>query len=304
MTDLETGIAIGMLLAQKTGETPDPEHDSDYWKWLTLSNPKKNQAVFLIRVTDATMKANLRVNPYSFPIIYADAFSVDWGDGSNIETFSSSSTPELVSHTYSHIGEYEVTFTNILGYNDYVISASTSNFIMAKYGDNMCVHSVKSGGSTSSANFKNYSMLRYVKLPPATEFNSSFFQSCSALKTIEFDGIITTLYQGMFAYCRNLDFSSIKFGDIANIPQMCFAYCTTSLETISLPACELIGNGAFLQCYNLKNASFPNCTTVEKSAFSDCYSLKSFTAASNCTYGTDCFKRCYKLSPRPDGTQY
>lgn len=299
MTDLETGIAIGMLLAPKTGETPEPEHDSDYWKWLTLSNPKKNQAIFSIRVTNAATAVQLTVNKISSPSTYDDAFSVDWGDGSDVEKFSSA--PNSVSHTYSYTGEYMVTFTNILGHNDFV--KPTANLIMAKYGDEMCVHLVKSTGGTTTSNFKSCSNLRYIKLPPTTEFSAEFFRGCGALREIEFDGTINNLYAYMFYGCYNLDFSSLKFKDITEIPTYCFMSCY-ALENISLPACISVGIRAFTTCYYLKSVSLPACISVGNYAFANCYNLKSVTAASDCSYGTSCFSGCYKLSPHPDGTLY
>ena len=298
--DIAYGYATGYNDGVNTsggGEVDTP--DCDYQQWLDLPEPNDNQAVFLIRVTDTATVVRLTVNKISSPSNYDDAFSIDWGDSSDVESFPSA--PNSVSHTYSYTGEYMVTFTNILGHNDFV--KPTANLIMAKYGDEMCVHLVKSTGSTTTSNFKACSNLRYIKLPPTAEFSADFFRVCGVLREIEFEGTINNLYAYMFYGCSNLDFSTLKFGDITEIPTYCFMGCY-ALENISLPACISVGIRAFLGCYWLKSVSLPACTSVGNYAFRNCYNLKTFTGASNCSYGTDCFGCCYKLSPRPDGTEY
>lgn len=303
--DIAYGYAIGFNDGISMGggggeiDTPDP----DYQKWLDLPEPNDNQAVFLIRVTNTTTIFSLTVNNFNSIQPLDDSFSVDWGDGSDIEIFASAS--QQINHTYSNVGEYVVTFTNILGFNDYVKPIPVNNFIMGKYGDNMCVHFSRTSAQSGSSNqnFKSYANLRYLKLPPTTEFNDYFFQNCYSLKKIEFNGTITTLYTGMFYACYNLDISGINFDNVTDIPLGCFYYCYM-LKNVSFPSCLSIRKSAFNVCLNLESAFFPNCTNVEDSAFNCNYQLKSFTAANDCTYGTDCFFRCYKLSPRPDGTEY
>ena len=299
--DIAYGYGIGYndgLNASGGGEvdTPDP----DYQQWLDLPEPNNNQAVFLIRLTDITTAVSLTVNTISSPSNYDDAFSVDWGDGGDLEMFASA--PTSVSHTYSATGDYVVTFTNILGHNNFVKPTTDSYIIMAKYGDDMCAHFVNSTVGAKKNNFKSCTNLRYIKLPPTAEFNTEFFRNCGALRKIEFNGTINNLYSYMFYGCFNLDFSTLKFGDITEIPTYCFMSCY-ALKNISLPVCTSIGIRAFTTCYYLKSVSLPACTSVGNYVFANCYNLKTFTAASNCTYGTACFAGCYKLSP-PDETEY
>lgn len=295
MADFETGVAVGMLLAAKSGETP--EHDWDYQKWLDLPEPNDNQAVFLIRITNVDVAIGISINRITSPSTYDDSFSVDWGDG-NLEMFTSN--PESVSHNYTEIGEYIVTFTNILGKNDYA-KPSYPNVIMAKYGDKMCADLVKSTGGTTLGNFENFANLRYIRLPKVTEFNARFFSNCQALKTIEFDGAIKNLYTNMFYTCYNLEFDNINFENIINVPTRCFLGCY-NLKNIALTDCTTINALSFANCYNLKNVSFPICTSIGNSAFNSDFKLNSFKAASDCTYGTGCFSKCYGLYPKPDGS--
>ena len=164
---------------------------------------------------------------------------------------------------------------------------------MAKYGNDVSL----------LGNCKKCSNLRYIKLPTSTEFNESFFQGCHALKRIEFDGVINSLFYDMFRQCYNLNFDNINFDfeNITYIPNSCFNSCL-SLENMSFPACTSIGNNAISACYNLKSVSFPSCTSIEQYAFSNDFKLNSFKAASSCTYGTNCFYNCFSLYPKPDGS--
>ncbi len=316
------GVAVGFAMGKKMFEggggvdTPDP----DYQKWLDLPEPNDNQAVFLIRTTTANQSVGMTVNSIFSPTTYENSFSVDWGDGSDLEMFWSYPSSG-VSHTYSDIGDHIVTFTNLLGYNDF---AKPKNLIMAKYGDGMCVHLIKSSDGTTTNNFSSWNSLRYIKLPRSTEFNNRFFESCAALKRIEFEGDIH-LFARMFYQCHNLDFSNINFASIIQVPDYCFTGCI-ALKNVSFPSCTSVGNSSFGQCYNLKNVSLPSCTSVGNYTFSSCYDLESISLPSctsvgnetfnvcynlrnvevpeECVFGLNVFRGCYKLSPRPDGTEY
>lgn len=316
------GVAVGFAMGKKMFEggggvdTPDP----DYQKWLDLPEPNDNQAVFLIRTTMANQSTSIAVNSIFSPTTYENSFSVDWGDGSDLEMFWSSPSSG-VSHTYSDIGNHTVTFTNLLGYNDF---AKPNNLIMAKYGDAMCVHLIKSSVGTSSSNFSSWNNLRYIKLPKSTEFNNRFFDGCTALKRIEFEGNIH-LFARMFYQCHNLDFSNINFESIMQIPDNCFVNCLY-LKKISFPSCTSVGNGSFSACYNLesiflstcasignstfsnccnlKKAVLPSCTSVGNETFNVCSNLRNVEVPEECVFGLNVFRGCYKLSPRPDGTEY
>ena len=301
--DFVTGFATGFAMGKKMFEGGDGEVDTpdpDYQQWLDLPEPNDNQAIFLIRVMNIEDKLQFTVNKISSPSNYDNAFSVDWGDDSGTEMFPSA--PDDIEHAYSSVGEYIVTFTNILGHNDFA-EPQLANVVMAKYGDSMCVHLIKSTGGTTTHGFRSCMNLRYIKLPPTVNFDAKFFQDCRALRKIEFDGTINNLYSYMFRLCCNLDFSTLKFGDVTEVPTDCFTLCY-ALKSISLPVCTSVGNNAFSGCYYLKSASLPVCTSVGNNAFANDYNLRSFTAASDCNYGTNCFSGCYKLSPHPDGTEY
>ena len=296
------------------------KHDGDWQKWLDLPNPTIDQAVFLIRITDGGLGCALKTHESGYWEL-DDGYSIDWGDGSDIEIFKSNVV--TASHVYAEAGEYIVTFTNICGKNiNSVPSASTNHpLIMAKYGDNIHAETAVNEGTADYA-LKSQQNLRYIRLSPNTEFNSGFFQDCNSLREIEFSGTISTLYKQMFSKCYVLDFSTLRFGDISEIPDQCFEYCYglnkipipdctllgigafryTALKNVSLPNCTSIGKAAFYDCHTLETVAVNNCIEISDGAFSFCYNLSELTVSSECTFGTDCFKYCHCLYPNPDGS--
>ena len=59
---------------------------------------------------------------------------------------------------------------------------------------------------------------------------------------------------------------------ITKLRTCAFMYCTT-IKTIDLPACETIGQSAFVGCTLLSKASFNTCTSIASSAFQGCVKL-------------------------------
>ena len=260
--------AINELFQGGSGETPA---DSDYEKWLSLPEPADNQAVFLVRAVEGYMSCSINAGlPYDY-VEQAEGWSVDWGDGT-IETFINWRTS--ASHTYATAGEYTVTITNICGDNTYAVSSGTQ-WIMAKYGDNVYVDKVIGGTSGQKLSSEKY--LRYVRLSPDTDFSENFFSSDYSLRKIEFNGTLSA------------------------VPGYCFYNCA-NLKEFDLSKCTSIGNYAFGYCYSLEKAQAPLCTQVGDSAFRYCYRLMETEFSESCTFGEKSFDYCYALYPKPDGS--
>lgn len=315
----DAGLMLGLSMCAmgSGGDVDTPEHDGDYQKWLDLPEPNDNQAIYLANVVDLTVKITVLLPT----TISDDAYSIDWGDGSELEYYAND--VYIVSHEYSATGEYIIKFTTYVDTICNYCMLPSSMIVMAKYGDKMCTHESWQNGMRKTRNFQSCNNLRYIRLPPSTEFYNSFFSNCYALRKIEFDGVISQLYQYMFQNCHVLDFDNLKFGDITEIPYGCFFACR-AIKNLSFPNCTIIAASAFAACYGLSKISFPSCTTFAARTFSGCFSLKTakidncislgdgafqgceqlsdITISDNCTFGTDCFKDCYCLYPKPDGS--
>jgi hypothetical protein len=71
----------------------------------------------------------------------------------------------------------------------------------------------------------------------------------------------------------------------------------SSLESISIPKCNIVGTYAFAGCINLKSINIPECSTISSYAFNSCVALEtvilSSTSTAKISYGA--FKGCVKL---------
>ena len=104
------------------------------------------------------------------------------------------------------------------------------------------------------------------------------FSGCSKLDNVvlpnglESIGCSDLYYSKSFAYCSNL--KTIQFPpSLKNIGGHAFEYCY-SLEKISLPGLDRIGNSAFYKCTSLKEVRIPSTLqNVGDGAFSGCSNL-------------------------------
>ena len=126
-----------------------------------------------------------------------------------------------------------------------------------------------------------------VSLPSSLkEIGMSAFHRCEKLKTIEIPDSVSAIGACAFEKCTNLKSVSFLGSHISFettevdsqgeriIGGTTFALCK-SLETISLPACELIPESMFLSCSKLKNVYISEGTLkMEAYVFSECSKLE------------------------------
>lgn len=325
--DVAYGYSIGFNDGVNAGggTTPEPEHDPDYQEWLDLPEPNATQAVFLIQVGTGFMNCYFRtLGAAKNDEISDDGFSIDWGDGSDVEIFLENKSE--INHTYATEGEYVVTFSRIKdeckGIGKFNTGSAYARIIMAKYGKEIAV-------PYQSHGFTGCKYLRYLRLSPEVILSSvtGYFMSCFSLKEIEYDATITTLTDAMFSACYNLNFDTLTFNiKNYNIPKQCFQSCMklklsqlpvsteniTSIgdsafrnckfTKINLPNCISIGSQSFYPIYDLQEINAPNCKSVGSFGFNNCLILSKAVFSEDCTFGDKCFEGCYALRPKPDGT--
>lgn len=71
---------------------------------------------------------------------------------------------------------------------------------------------------------------------------------------------------------------------------------TNSLTTVDLPACEILGEGAFSGCVNLTTANIPLVETISQSAFENCENLENVTMTNAKYIEVAAFQNCYDLT--------
>jgi hypothetical protein len=107
--------------------------------------------------------------------------------------------------------------------------------------------------------------------------NTSAFDHCSSIISLEIPDTVTSIGVGAFAYCTSL--ASISFGaSVATIGTSAFDSCT-SLASLTLPnGVTYVGDWAFLRCGRLTTVSVGNhVTSIGRGAFQGCGSLSSIT---------------------------
>lgn len=214
----------------------------------------------------------------------SDGVIIDWGDGSPMQTLSSSGKVST-THVYSNIGTYIISLEVIEGCELYLGHESQySGTILGKY---------------SSSNWTRLDKLTAVEIGKNVPAISPYaFYACRKLSFIT---IPERLYIGKEAfYDSNIYYVSIPKYAIA-IEVNAFYSCK-SLVYISIPqSVWQIQSGAFLSCSSLYSVFLPETVTaIEEDTFSDCNSLTSITISKNLTkIGTSAFSYCASLLSIP-----
>ena len=229
--------------------------------------------------------------------------TVDWGDGSAVET----STGEIMNHTYSVTGMYAIRISGLTtiavdllgGEWDRGSVSSSSN--IPKYSLVVSVKYIELSHSiTSIANstFCYCYSLTSITIPSSvTSIGEKAFYNCYSLTSITIPSSVTSIGNNTFFGCCSLTSITIP-SSVTSIGNNTFYNCY-SLTSITIPSSVTsIVNGAFYNCYSLTSITIPSSvTSIDNSAFSNCYSLTSITIPSSVTsIGLSAFSSCYSLT--------
>lgn len=185
--------------------------------------------------------------------------TVDWGDGSALET-DSSNTNIVLPHTYSVAGDYtikiegDITIIGGTGNFGYLLNSSSTATAYANH--EVYMNCVKGVHLSSTANIGNYA----------------------------------------FAYFRQLEYVTLS-SNVTMIPTYAFYYCE-SLKHITIPnSVTKIITAAFYGCFSLESVCLPhNLTRLDQNTFRQCKMLKQVTISDEITFiGSYCFTNCYEL---------
>lgn len=150
-----------------------------------------------------------------------------------------------------------------------------------------------------SGAFQNCSKLKEFKLPKLQELESSTFEGCKSLISLEIPESITTLPKAFAQGCSSLknvvlpktlktienralckceSLTSLEIPEgITDLPSYFVAGCS-SLKNVVLPkSLNYVGWGAFQECSSLERIDLPNTLeNIQTNAFASCTSLKYF----------------------------
>ena len=208
----------------------------------------------------------------------ANGVSVDWGDGSEAETFGSTSVN--ASHHYGSIGDYVITLEVLKGSLNLVYSSSTS-----------IIGPVQTNKSAYSA------MLRKVEFGSGvTSIGKYAFNNCYSLSSVVIPNGVTSIGATAFYYCQSLS-SVVIPNSVTSISDSAFYFCQLKLSVVIPNSVTKIGGGLFNNTF-LSSVVIPNSvTSIGASAFYNCLILSSVVIPNSVTkIGDSAFYGCKSLS--------
>lgn len=189
---------------------------------------------------------------------------VDWGDGSQTETYPGVTVTGLdgyaveASHQYESVGEYTIALTAQDGVTwSPGTKIGSSNYSFLRVYDSL--------SEQFSEELKSFVFGR------GCELNQDYaFAYCSQLKKITMPNGTATIPGFAFYKCLNLE--TVKFNaGLRTISQNAFGYCGALTNVVLPPNLEQIGTSAFERCASWENYNMPaTVTSIGNGAFQMC----------------------------------
>lgn len=238
----------------------------------------------------------------------ANSVSIDWGDGSPLETSDVAGEDTIVSveHQYSKPGSYvirlipedEAKFTFIGdSYSTRILHRVESySYANKVYGNTIKKIELGKGITEFTGRCFFSNSLETVTIPEGITSFSTAFQGCYGIKAITFPRCDMTLSSYAARECRAL--KKILFSDAKiSLGGTSFADCSSLEELIIPPNVQLSYTDIFAECMNLKRVVLSEKTTkISSDLFDSCYLLKDVVlkgAISEISSGA--FKNCRSL---------
>lgn len=119
--------------------------------------------------------------------------------------------------------------------------------------------------------FSNCAKLSNINLSKCNLLGYGAFNNCTNLTEVDLSSC-SSLAESVFSGCSNL--KTIKgIENFTTIPA--YAFEGIGIETLSLPLCTTIQEGAFRTCSQLKSIDIPVCQSIGMNAFASCSRLES-----------------------------
>lgn len=240
--------------------------------------------------------------PLYFSQTIANGISIEWGDGSTVETLAGTGNVNT-SHVYTAVGDYDIALTVAEGCSMGLGSGSSSFCVMGSINDigkvycgmlQRVVIGERVPVITNYAFNNCYSLLNVIIPNTVTKIGNYAFQSCYSLTEVIVPNSVTEIGASAFANCFSLINLSLSPA-IVTIGTSAFQSCY-SLDRIMIPTSLIsLDNYIFSYCYALSFLVIPeNVTTIGNSAFQSCYNLANISIPSTTSsIGTYVFRLCY-----------
>ena len=149
--------------------------------------------------------------------------------------------------------------------------------------------------------FSSCAKLSNINLSKCKLLGNGAFNQCTELTEVDLSSC-SSLAESVFSGCSNL--KTIKgIENFTTIPAN--AFTEIGIETLSLPLCTTIQEGAFRRCSQLKSVNLPKCETIEgykpeyseaNGAFTSCNNLREVELPSCINIGEYTFASCGNLN--------
>lgn len=266
-----------------------PERDGlicQGWNWTleeikALNRPITVGAMYI--TDDGATRLYIRIAamgrmtvPLSIIQTVENGVSIDWGDGSMIETLSGTGSRSS-RHTYAEPGDYIISLLPkdecILSLDDLLGISTSENKIY----QNMLqrIHIGKNVTSIGEYGLSNYCSLASITIPNnIVTIEKGTFANSSFLANIIIPNSVTTIRDNAFYGCLSLT-NIIIPNSVTSIGMNVFQDCHT-LAKITIPNSIIsMGDNAFQNCYSLSDIVFSN--NMASIGNSICQSCKALT---------------------------
>lgn len=230
----------------------------------------------------------------------ANGVTVDWGDGTSTETYTTTSATNY-EHIYANTGDYVITLNVTSGSMSLVGSSSYGIFgINTRYFNRSRVYKIEIGNNVTELGnyiFRYCYALESVTIPSTvTSMGTHVFNSCYLLKSVTVPHEITTIDANVFQNSYGIETVAMP-STLTSIGANAFQYCE-DIKTVTIPSnVTSIGNNAFEYCYKLKYITIPHeLTSIAQSMLDACYSLKTLLLPTTLTnIGASAMLNCQTL---------
>ena len=259
---------------------PNPSHNgltAQGWNW-SLSDAKSyvnDYGKLNVGQMYITSDGKTRLNPeLNLTFVESGSFTVDWGDGTAIDTVSGEAdTFGTKTHAYPNGGDYIITITVISGI------LSIEGKMTSSYS-----YLLKKANFTVEAENKVYNnCIKSIEIGNNIKIGRYAFRDCRSLVSVMIPNQITELGMEALSYCYSLVLVIIP-NSITRLNSYVFQY-STGLTTVSLPSnLTEIGSYTLRGCISLMSITIPNSvTTIGREVLNGCNLLNCITIPNEIT---------------------
>ena len=307
------GTAAGFTVYYFNGATGFTWPTWDGYAAVNFGYTVSNGAIAITSCTGIGGAVNIPASLNGLPVTGIGSSAFSSGDVTSVTIPASVTTIATDAFAGSSLSAITVVVGNLnfSGSNGVLFNANQTTLIKCpvfKPGNYQIPSSVTTIGAYA---FQGCASLTGVTIPSGvTSIGTDAFYGCTGLTGITIPNSVTGIGAGAFEACANLasiamatpnaQYSSVN-GVLFNNNQTTLIQYPAGIQAdgYTIPSSvTTIGDGAFYQCYNLKNVTIPDSvTTIGNGAFYECYGLIGMTVPVRVTaIGNYAFYSCANLA--------